>query len=262
MSLLLENGEPLLFENGEEIAAESETTPGVLLEGGDLILLEGGELLLFEYGPIFDAIFRIPSPVYKLDNLRREARMLEKVSVVKESVGIIVEGWEASVQVSGLFHGKVEIYNSPNGSDWVKRKTATGPDLFGRNDIGFPTYAMKANIPELYQIYNGTIPSVASGIAGVTIDQVKTNNGAGTARLVFTFADSTLQWRAPNSTVLGAAVDVSTGGSFTLADGMVTAKTIDVTVVAGSLPGEDTTINPTISNSVVSAIMYAERRHR
>ncbi len=95
--------------------------------------------------------------------------------------------------------------------------------------------------------YNGSAPPIASGISGITVNYVSPENGAGTGTLAYTASGTTLTWKAPGSSTAGAAVNVGAGGNFLLSDGVDTTKKIRVVVTAGSLPGSNTSVTPSIT---------------
>lgn len=80
-------------------------------------------------------------------------------------------------------------------------------------------------------------PAAVSGtqlVTGVTIDHAIKTCPVGNGTLTFTLTGTTLAWTA-NGDTIGAAQDVSAGGTFTLASGTAGAD-LTVTVVPGSLP--------------------------
>jgi len=72
------------------------------------------------------------------------------------------------------------------------------------------------------------------GVTGVTIDDVGGGNGGGPAGLHYD-GSGNLSWRGPRRSTWGEAVDVSAGGTFTLA-GDTPDRWARVTVEAGELP--------------------------
>lgn len=74
-------------------------------------------------------------------------------------------------------------------------------------------------------------------VTGVAIDEVPAPNGEGSATLAFTYSGTTLTYTAPSDTA-GAAVDVSTDGTYELYSGDAT-KYIIVTVTSASIPASD-----------------------
>lgn len=96
------------------------------------------------------------------------------------------------------------------------------------------------------QFYNSTEPPVVSGISGITINFVSPENGTGTGTLAFTVSGTTLTWKAPGSSTAGPSVNIGGGGDFQLQDGDDATKKIRVVVAAGSLPGINASVTPTI----------------
>ena len=99
---------------------------------------------------------------------------------------------------------------------------------------------------------DGMQSTAPSNVTGVTIDAVADMNGTGNGTLTYTNATTVLQWTAPSGTI-GAAVDVSIDGTYTLYDSD-TNKWITVTVVAASLPGSDQSDSLTLSRTAEDVI--------
>lgn len=112
---------------------------------------------------------------------------------------------------------------------------------------GFPITVRITNNNQLRQ---STQPV---NITGVTITAVDPATAIGTGTLDFTFVGTLLKWKAPGSGVFGAAQNVGAGGAFTLAGGDGT--TIDVTVVAGSLPGSNKSDIITVSEDIGDVLL-------
>jgi len=101
------------------------------------------------------------------------------------------------------------------------------------------------------QIRSGNAVTLTSGgISGVTGKYTNPEHPNGVSgTLLFTSADTTLQWRDDSQATptYGVAVDVSAGGTFKIYDGSVTTNFIEVEVDATSLPATDTTATYTTS---------------
>jgi len=199
----------------------------------------------------------IDSPIYRLDNFDERFAFFDASESAGDSPILLTQGWEPSISFFGSLgiFAKVDIFSSPDGQNfvWMGESTALD-DLFGRNELKFPAYAMKLNIP-----------LVASGMTGVAIKSVSANNGTGNGTLTFTAVGQTLKWTSPGG-VIGTAVAVGAGGEFTLLDGtdpeVETPKSITVVVTVADLPvGNDTQTVATVPANI-NAHFYGERRHR
>jgi hypothetical protein len=200
----------------------------------------------------------IDSPIYRLDNVDEEFLFLDGAISAGDSPMLITQGWEPSIAFYGTFgvFQKVQVYTSPDGQNfvWIADVTSLGVTLLGRNDLKFPAYAMKLSVPQK-----------ASGMTGVAIVSVSANNGTGNGTLTYTAVGQTLKWTSPGG-VIGAAVAVGAGGTFTILDGtdpeVSTPKSITVFVTVASLPGGNGSQVVAVSPANINAKFYAERRHR
>lgn len=81
------------------------------------------------------------------------------------------------------------------------------------------------------------VVDTTTNVTGVALNNAESTCPVGDGTITFTFATTSLQWTA-NGDSIGAAVDVSAGGDFTLESGSADSA-IFVTVTPGSLPGSD-----------------------
>jgi hypothetical protein len=129
--------------------------------------------------------------------------------------------------------------------------TITSSPLPSKSDKGNATVANKpfTSILDLRSIGNWLLlllgaPTTGkavvkqpTNVTGVTIHSASSDCTAGVGTLAFIFAAKTLTW-TPQAGIIGAAVDVTAGGNFTL-EGGGGGKSLSVTVAAAALPGAD-----------------------
>lgn len=129
--------------------------------------------------------------------------------------------------------GDVEIpIHSSNAYDAVGSMEITEATDLARamgvslsNKLWTGTYMDVTNDVTIY----GTGVAGAEGIDAVTA--ISVNMAKGFGDIQYTHAGTTLKFRAPNSTVYGAAVDISGGdGDYTLYDGLDPTQSVTVTV--------------------------------
>lgn len=91
----------------------------------------------------------INGPTHLFDNQSMTAVLADGQTGTGPTDALICEGFEPNLWFLPTedFVGTFDVETSPNGKDWVARKIDLNtPDSFGRNDLGFPIYAVRGNL--------------------------------------------------------------------------------------------------------------------
>jgi|SRR5215831_10122790 len=92
----------------------------------------------------------IDGPTHIFANQSLLARLATLLTSPANGRKAVVEGFEPCLYIFGTSTSfNVDIYTSPDGTNWVKVASATqatAPLVFGRNELRFPIYAITVDV--------------------------------------------------------------------------------------------------------------------